>query len=434
VLEAGMGKNPVDEYSIRLTWLRPLAGSWKLRTDVKYEDVHSLHESPSMFLTSDPAPADDPANGVRAGDVGRSAFIFHFNRANTLNASVSTTGAVEGWGGRHTLLAGVDYVVYRERFAFNNGGDVAPINVFDPVYGQATLTWDPANEGLADHVPHAVGAYVQDQLALPQGIHLLAGARFDRRWDLSKIGDPVVRDTPPVTPRLGALWQPVPEVSLYASYTENFGNSAFGLRTFDGRLLPAENARQAEAGVKAELLDRRLTATAALFNIDKFNVLVEDFAHGGDPFYTTIGGVRSRGVELDVAGQLAPGWSAIATYAYTDARNTRGDPATIGKRFAGVPYHSATLWTTYAVQSGALQGLKGGGGLVVRGAQLDFSDRVIPSYAVASLMASYAWRMGKATVTTQVNLENLLDATYYASLDNIPGRPRSVMGALRVER
>ncbi|MBK9519622.1 MAG: TonB-dependent receptor [Anaeromyxobacter sp.] len=434
LLEPGMGKNPVDEYSVRLTWLHPLTERWRLRVDVKYEDVHSLHETPLLSLSGEPATADDPAAGVRTGDVGRSLMIYHFNRANTFNASASASGTVEGWGGRHTLLAGVDYVVYRERFAGNTGGEVAPINIFDPVYGQVTPTWDPANEVLADHVPHAVGVYVQDQLALPHGFHLLAGARLDRRWDLSKTGDPIVRDTPPITPRLGALWQAAPEVSLYASYTENFGNSASGLRTFDGRFLPAENARQGEVGVKAELLDRRLTASAALFNIDKFNVLVEDLAHGGDPFYTTIGGVRSRGVELDVAGQLAPGWSAIATYAYTDARYLEGDPAQIGKRFTGVPFHSATLWTTYAVQSGALQGLKGGGGLVARSSQLYDADRSIPGYVVANLMASYAWQMGKTTVTAQLNLDNLLDATYYASLDNIPGRPFSLAGVLRVER
>ena len=37
-----------------------------------------------------------------------------------------------------------------------------------------------------------------------------------------------VTDTPPPTPRVGVLWQPVDTASLYASYTSNYGDTALG--------------------------------------------------------------------------------------------------------------------------------------------------------------------------------------------------------------
>src|SRR4028119_759714 len=83
-----------------------------------------------------------------------------------------------------------------------------------------------------------------------------------------------------------------------------------------------------------------------------------------DPFASIqTGEQRSRGVELDVAGQILPGWNVIASYAYTDARITQDNEYEVGNQLVNVPENSASLWTTYELQSGALKGLGFGVGL-----------------------------------------------------------------------
>lgn len=72
---------------------------------------------------------------------------------------------------------------------------------------------------------------------------------------------------------------------------------------------------------------------------------------------------RSRGIELDVSGEILTGWNIIASYAYTDAEVTEDNRLPEGNRLVGVPYNAASLWTTYEIQTGDLQGLGFGLGL-----------------------------------------------------------------------
>ena len=76
---------------------------------------------------------------------------------------------------------------------------------------------------------------------------------------------------------------------------------------------------------------------------------------------------KSRGIELDVVGQLSSGWNIIASYAYTNAFVSRDNTIPVGSQLVGVPHNSASLWTTYELQKGDLQGLGFGLGLVYAG-------------------------------------------------------------------
>ncbi|MHC5731459.1 MAG: TonB-dependent receptor domain-containing protein, partial [Nostoc sp.] len=83
-----------------------------------------------------------------------------------------------------------------------------------------------------------------------------------------------------------------------------------------------------------------------------------------DPtFSIQVGEQRSRGVELFFTGELAPGWNIIAAYNYTNARVTRDNTYQVGTLLANVPENSASIWTTYIIPKGKLQGFGGGVGL-----------------------------------------------------------------------
>ncbi|NJR65932.1 MAG: TonB-dependent receptor [Leptolyngbyaceae cyanobacterium CRU_2_3] len=157
-----------------------------------------------------------------------------------------------------------------------------------------------------------------------------------------------------MTPRVGIVYQPIPEISLYASYSQSFTpNSA---ATLSGDPLKPEQGDGYEVGIKAELLDRRLFATLAYFDITKRNVAVTDPIN---PFFSiATGRQRSRGLELDITGEILPGWNVITSYAYIDAEITEDtNPNLVGSQLPGIPFSSASLWTTYEIQSGEFQGL-----------------------------------------------------------------------------
>ena len=93
------------------------------------------------------------------------------------------------------------------------------------------------------------------------------------------------------------------------------------------------------------------------FNITRQNVATAD---PNDPLLQAsiaTGEQRSRGIELDISGEILPGWNIIASYAYINAEITEDNTFEVGNRRAGIPEHSASLWTTYRIQSGDLEGL-----------------------------------------------------------------------------
>lgn len=174
----------------------------------------------------------------------------------------------------------------------------------------------------------------------------------------------------------------------------------------------------------------------AYFDITKQNVAVTD---PNFPLASIASGEQqSRGVELNVTGEVLPGWNIIAAYAYIDAEVKEDlNPDNIGNRLFNVPKHSASLWTTYEIQTGNLQGLGFGVGFNFVGKRegdLDNSFQV-DSYFLTNAAIFYRrdnWRFA-------LNFKNLFDVNYIESVENVrasansPGEPFTVIGSISVE-
>ncbi|ANE57318.1 TonB-dependent receptor domain-containing protein [Methylomonas sp. DH-1] len=125
------------------------------------------------------------------------------------------------------------------------------------------------------------------------------------------------------------------------------------------------------------------------------------------------------------------------SFAKTIADET--DPAVVGKRLNNAPKHNGSLWTTYQFQQGDLRGLKFGVGMqAVSQREIGFYETAqAPGYAIMNLMASKDWKVGQTKVTAQLNIDNLLDKTYNASIYSYGptyyGNPRTFMGAINIE-
>ena len=314
------------------------------------------------------------------------------------------------------------------------------INLFNPVYGAPLPTsFVDINQQIWDYTD-TVGIYLQDQVTLLPNLKLLVGGRYDfvsyneRRTDSNNNDALLSTDNfydEAFSPRVGLVYQPIEPISLYASYSESFVPNNT-LSASQVALKPSRGT-QYEAGIKTELLDGKLSATLAAYEITKTNVPTTD--PNNTDYSIAAGEVKSQGIEFDISGRILPGWNVIASFAYNDTYVSEdNDDLLVGDRLVGVPRNTASFWTSYEIQSGSFKGLGFGGGLFFVGdseANLPNNGLVIPSYVRTDASIFYKkenWRVG-------LNFKNLFDTTYYYSQDYYlrPGDPLTVLATISVQ-
>lgn len=346
-----------EDLRVGFNWTHSFNPNWSLtqRFDADFRNQSS--KTPSVFIS-----AADPLNcTLNSCPIQRSLLLNPYQKEQDYYTSLELTGHFDTFGLAHTLLLGADYYLNNSAleglFKFV---DVPPIDLFHPVHS-GNLAFLLNNPDFADFGKLGqdwYGAYLQDQVTLPYNIHLLAGFRYDNAGqnatDITPIGGPPTVShsesrEDALKPRFGLLWQPIPQLSLYGNYVEGFGLSN-GLGA-GGTLLPPSEARQWEAGMKTDLLDNRLSATVAWFDIIKTNVTSVDPTNPN--FEIATGAVRNTGVEFDIQGQLTPELKIIGSFANINSRivkdagvDVNGNPTigNTGNRFFGVPALGGSLW------------------------------------------------------------------------------------------
>ncbi|MEH2044983.1 TonB-dependent siderophore receptor [Nostoc sp.] len=332
----------------------------------------------------------------------------------------------------HQPLLGIELNRSEGPLIFSRG-ILSPIDIFSPV-NNSVIPTNPLTTFVNRQIrTDRLGIYLQDQITLLDNLKLLVGGRFDfteQKNDNLLASTSTSQSDQAFSPRVGLVYQPIPAISLYASYSSSFvpniGTSVNG-STFD----PAQGT-QYEVGVKADL-SNRLSATLAAYQITKTNVLTTD--PNNPDFSILTGEQRSRGVELDIAGEILTGWKIIASYAYTDAQITKDNDYAVGNLLGSVAKNTVSLWTTYEIQRGSLQGLGFGLGLYYVGDRQGDLDNsfVLPSYFRTDAALYYKRNNWKAAI----NIKNLFDERYYESSqgrDTIyPGAPLTVLGTISWE-
>jgi catecholate siderophore receptor len=261
--------------------------------------------------------------------------------------------------------------------------------------------------------------------------------------------------------KLGVVYKPVPNASVYASYGQsavppgswlsNPDSGRTGANAFpgwDGQNYSGAREQKLvnlELGTKWDFLNNKLSATAALFQTERKNVAMRS-ASGGVP--SGYGEQTVQGLELGLTGAVTNAWSVFGGLvllnserrhdATVDAALSSDYPAgvttTSGDELAFTPKATLNLWTTYKVTNA----LTLGGGLQYVGSSWvgrpDTADRVIPngaagkqpSYTVFNLMAAYDLTKN---VRLRFNIDNVTDELYAQSLNW--GSHRATLGAPR---
>lgn len=351
---------------------------------------------------------------------GRTARRQHrFNDWHALDRSgrIEAVGTIATGAVVHHVLLGADaYRFDDDRVQLRRNPSAAnpyAIDIYQPVYGAVAAPLALSFSTREAQRAHAL--YLQDQVDLSRRWKALLGLRrdgYEQSVANRRFGRTSTQSLSAASPRAGLVYQPLPTLSLYASMARGFRpNSGIGL---DNRAFPAESSRAHEIGVKAERADGKLSTTLALYRIAKQNVLTYD---PRDTDYSIPAGeVASKGVELDMAGEIARDVRLSLAYAYTDAVVTKGDNTILtGSRFPNVPRHGATVLVTPRFVLGGGVAMVGGGFTWVGARMGDVAESsgfTLPAYATAKLVASYA---PSARVRVMLDVENLFDKRYYAS-------------------
>ncbi|MBD1908989.1 MULTISPECIES: TonB-dependent siderophore receptor [unclassified Leptolyngbya] len=350
---------------------------------------------------------------------------------DSFSLTTEVTGNFETGTIGHQILVGFD--LYREDLYENEFSifDFPSLDLFDPDYGgeAGATTFRIDNSTVTEFA----GLFIQDQITLLDNLKLVLGGRLDF---VEQTQEDFLADTETsqsdeaFSPRIGLVYQPIEPLSLYASFSRSF-NPVVG-RGFDNQLFEPERATQYEIGAKFDITDQ-FSATLALFDITRTNVLTSD---PRDPnFSIQTGEQQSQGIELNVAGQILPGWNIVAGYALTDARVTEDNLIEEGNQLNNVPRNSASLWTTYEIQSGGLQGLGFGLGLFYVGEREgDLGNTFeLPDYLRTDAAIFYR----RDRLRLGLNFENLFDIDYYETADSdlrvYPGAPFTVRGTIAWE-
>ncbi|MBW4550214.1 MAG: TonB-dependent siderophore receptor [Aphanocapsa sp. GSE-SYN-MK-11-07L] len=346
----------------------------------------------------------------------------------------------------HNVLVGFDFNYYTTNAVSANNFDptVVPfLDIRNPNYNALTAKPEVFASPTTVTDRKSYGLYIQDQITFSKQWKLLIGGRYDWISDdtgsisLDGVRTTSVQNDGAFSPRIGLVYQPSQNVSLYASYTQSF-NPAIGRNPDDKPFEPTKGT-QYEVGVKTDLLNGKLSATLAAYNITKTNVLTPD----PDPslavqgFQVQVGEQRSRGIELDVAGEILPGWKIIASYAYTGATVTtdNSDPSTVGNRLANVPQNQASLWTTYEIQKGDVKGLGFGFGLFYVGDRQGDLENTFSLGSYLRTDAAVYYRRNQFNAA--INIRNLFNVNYISSssyrLYVDRGEPFTVVGSVSWE-
>jgi len=376
-------------------------------------------------------------------------------------------------GGLHNVLvlgvslAWEDYDFETGSFARNGAG--APLllpqeSIADPT-GIYTGPINYRVTGRSEGDSSSKAIYAFDTLEIGQHFELNAGIRYEwakATFQVLNLGTyppgtatplpvallPQRSDEQLFSYRFGAVYKPTRNTSLYVAYgnartpssaTVRLGcGSPTAVGAPDPCAAAPETARNYEIGAKADLLDRRLNLTLALFRNERSNFRVAS----NDPVNPTLqvvdGRSRVDGLAIGVSGNITPEWSVFANYTWLDSEVLQsvsdfclanaGTPACLnsaalpdpqrGDRLIQTPRHSGSLFTTYRVTPAFQIGY----GLTYQGGFATFQRNInqrqqyfTDAYVVQRLFASYAFGNG---MTAQLNVQNLFDEKYFTNVRN----------------
>jgi len=412
-------------------------GDWTAKLSVQRR---AIDEDDKLFYVYG-ANTDNPFNSApdRATGLGIVSYPGAFRSfARNLTIDGNISGTVSLFGRSHDVMFGANRSA--QRYTQDSAYDVATIGVSLPLFSGFDGTFPepdfPAFDRSLDTHLRRETVYGLVRLNPADPLKIMVGASATRAFSEGvSYTTPTNYDRARFLPFVGATYELTGTISAYASFATIFDPQT--QTDVNRRLIDPVEGDNIEGGLKGEWLGGRLNASIALFQARQKNTAE---AAGFD---STIGqtlyrGVdaTSRGIELEVSGQIAPGLQATGGFTAMRIRGENDEPV---RTF--VPRNTARLnivWSPVTLPalkvgaSGQYQSrmyLEPEGVIATTGQQVRITQ---DGYATLDLMARYELT---PRVSLSANVRNINDAKALSAINFDQGyfiAPRTVLGTVRV--
>lgn len=375
-----------------------------------------------------------------------------------------TTGKI-----KHQLFTGVDFEnSFAQAYTFTfSPTTYGSGNIFDfENFNQGTGIPDGTNTRIVKTTTNRFGVYAQDLISITEQFKVLAGLRWS--WQEAQVDTHDLTKNPVViteantlkdlafSPKLGLVFQPTKNMSLFASYANSFTPNTG--TTVQGDAIEPSIIDQFEVGVKKDFWRGILSTNVTLYQIVNSNLAqtAQFKADGSDNTDTSIkvlsGETTSKGIEIDITAKPTAGLNITAGYSYNDMRYTKTSGLNgsfiEGDRLVRTPANTANLSFFYTLPSGVLKGVSFGtmanyignrvGGwnsqiVINPTTQVQtINDREIPleGYTTIDLSAGYEWKQFSILCKLS-NITNELNYTVHENYSVNPIAPRQVMTSIK---
>jgi catecholate siderophore receptor len=309
------------------------------------------------------------AEGLTYHHPNRDQDAYIYANQTELNVKFNTGTA------HHEAVVGLELSRERiDRFAYLVTPSTAPI----PVGSDGLPITDPYRNAAAitgrgktyDANIDTIGAYLSDTVHLSKEWILNGGVRVDN-FKRDQQGGPgtnplgsaaantaIATNTASVEDTLlswnvGIVYKSISIASVYAAYATSQSPVGSELDSTGAQYngisatlvdVPPQNAQSVEIGTKWELFDKRLLATAALFQTMVDHARTNDTVTTTNDFAAFAGKYRVQGIELSAAGNITKNWSVFGGLVLLDTEVLKSFNAQdVGRRLANVPLQQFSL-------------------------------------------------------------------------------------------
>ncbi len=391
---------------------------WSARQNFRYLDAEVENSQVWQSGYYD-ATSDLLYRGFSGGEESLHAWVID----NMLQAEFATGSAL------HTVVFGLDYQYTKNKtldeFDYTS---VSPLDIANPIYPDNTLA-DLAVSSNALRRQKQAGLYIQDLIELDSW-NLSFGLRQD--WYDVSIDDAVrgkdANQGEKLSGHVGVLYAFENGISPYLSYSTSFNPTSN--YSSGAQILEPTTGKQWEAGVKYQPVGSDDLYTLSFFTIDMENLFAKENSLVTDNFYKGVGGMKSRGVELEARVNVTEHLRVLGSVTLNDVKysksyfayNSAGEVVDAkGNTPYQTPERMASLWADYSFAEGLLAGLNIGGGARYVGYSWgnDAHDFKVPSYTLFDASIGYDLsRVGLNGTSIRLNANNLTDEYYVASCYN----------------
>lgn len=342
------------------------------------------------------------------------------------NLSATLNGPFNLFGREHELMLGLERIRNDSTASATNftASGVYDIRTWDP---KSSLAEPDININVRPVMTRTTqeGAHATWRISLADPLTAVIGARinwFDYEQENNTKASGKFSVNQEIVPYAALIYDLNKNFSVYGSYTEIFNPQTN--TDASGSVLDPVTGEAYELGIKGEFYEGRLNTSVALFRINQVGNALDDTSGANPclPNYTSgyckvaAGKNRSDGFELEVSGEVLPGWQVSGGYTYTTTEYLKATVSNTGNVLRSTdPKRALKLFTTYRLP-GELNAWTVGGGVM---AQSDIYSRngtaeaTQSGYAIYNALLRYRFN---DNYSLQLNANNIFDKTYYKKI------------------